>query len=103
MDLSAALQSMINAAVDERLGHVTARADAMVRMHGEFVKIPTAAKLLNVSVTSIRRMIEDGRLQSAGAIGVSVRSIAELSERGPAKTVRRAPAGKVTRFERIAP
>ena len=103
MDLTAALQQMINAAVDERIGQVTARGDAMVRMHGEYVKIPTAAKLLNVSVTSIRRMITDGRLQSAGAIGVSVRSIAELSDVGSKKQRNRRAPVEVMKFERIAP
>lgn len=104
MDLTAALQQMINAAVDERIGQVTARADAMVRLHGEYVKIPDAATIMNVSVSTVRRMMDDGRLQAA-CIGVSVRSIAALTDiPGAAKQrTRRTPAAAVAKFERIRP
>lgn len=107
MDLTAALQGMINTAVDERIGQVQARGDAMARMHGEFLKVKDAAKVMNVSPSTVRRLLQDGRLDAC-SIGVATRSIAELVERDGGvvrspRTPRTTKASQTLTYERIAP
>jgi len=107
MDLTAALQGMINTAVDERIGQVQARGDAMARMHGEYLKVKDAAKVMNVSPSTVRRLLQEGRLDAC-SIGVATRSIAELVERDGGvvrspRAPRAAKTGRTMAYERIMP
>lgn len=102
--LDAALREIVAAAVDARIGEVTARADAMVRLHGEFVKKSRAAEIMNVSLNTVGRMCKSGLLESTEPVGVSVRSIAALTDGQREKAAKRMRAPKPsTTFERIRP
>jgi hypothetical protein len=53
------------------------RTDDMVARHGETVKFVTAGRIIDRDVRSVKRMLEDGRLDSAcGGTMVDVLSIA---------------------------
>lgn len=83
-DITAIIREMVNAAVDERMGQLDNIADAMVRAHGEFIKVGQAAKLLNVTNQTVLRMCEDGRLVSTtdGAPLIMVRSMVNMVKDG---------------------
>lgn len=95
IDFNAEIQAMVNRAVEARIGTVTSRQEAMVRLHGEIVKRTQAAKMLNVSTKTISNMCADGRLQETD-LGVSVRSIADWISAG-------SPRRKVEKFKRVLP
>ena len=61
------IRAMVSAIVDEKLSEINTRGDAMARLHGEYVKIGDAAKII--------------LLDYVPRVGVSVRSIAELPSR----------------------
>ncbi len=84
MEIEKLLREMIQQAVDERINSVEAMEDRMVRAHGEFVSIARAADLLNVSTSTIRRMLDDGRLIGTieGQPLVMVRSMAQMTSAG---------------------
>lgn len=90
-DITAIIREMVNAAVDERMGQLDSIADAMVRAHGEFVKVNQAAKLLNVTPQTILRMCNDGRLTSTtdGSALVMVRSMVNMVKDGDVKNLRK--------------
>lgn len=84
-DLNVALREIVAAAVDERLGEITSREDAMVSKYGEMISFKSAAVLLNITPGTVRNMCHDGRLQGT-TMGVSVRSIAQwLANKRPPK------------------
>lgn len=81
--LDSYLRDMVAAMVDERMGSAATRGDAMARLHGEYVKIGDAAKIMGVSRPTVEKLRDEGLLDYVPRVGVSVRSIAEL----PARTV----------------
>lgn len=82
-EIETTLRQMIAQIVDERIGSSVARGDAMARLHGEYVKIGDAAKIMGVSRPTVEKLRDEGLLDYVPRVGVSVRSIAEL----PARTV----------------
>lgn len=82
-EIETTLRQMIAQIVDERIGSAAARGDAMARLHGEYVKIGDAAKIMGVSRPTVEKLRDEGLLDYVPRVGVSVRSIAEL----PARTV----------------
>ena len=90
-DITAIIREMVNAAVDERMGQLDSIADAMVRAHGEFIKVNQAAKLLNVTPQTILRMCNDGRLVSTtdGSALVMVRSMVNMVKDGDVNNLRK--------------
>lgn len=82
-EIETTLRQMIAQIVDERIGSAVARGDAMARLHGEYVKIGDAAKIMGVSRPTVEKLRDEGLLDYVPRVGVSVRSIAEL----PARTV----------------
>jgi hypothetical protein len=84
VDFEKMMREMIQQAVDERIHCAEAVEERMVRAHGEYVTVTQAAKLLNVSPSTVRRMLDDGRLvgTAQGAPLVMVRSMAEMAETG---------------------
>ena len=82
-EIETTLRQMIAQIVDERIGSAVARGDAMARLHGEYVKIGEAAKIMGVSRPTVEKLRDEGLLDYVPRVGVSVRSIAEL----PARTV----------------
>lgn len=89
-EIETTLRQMIAQIVDERIGSSVARGDAMARLHGEYVKIGDAAKIMGVSRPTVEKLRDEGLLDYVPRVGVSVRSIAELPERtqAHAKTTR---------------
>lgn len=81
--LDGCIRAMVSAIVDEKLSEINARGDAMARLHGEYVKIGDAAKIMGVSRPTVEKLRDEGLLDYVPRVGVSVRSIAEL----PARTV----------------
>ena len=79
--LDSYLRDMVTAMVDERMGSAAARGDAMARLHGEYVKIGDAAKIMGVSRPTVEKLRDEGLLDYVPRVGVSVRSIAELPSR----------------------
>ena len=77
------IRAMVAAIVDEKLSEINTRGDAMARLHGEYVKIGDAAKIMGVSRPTVEKLRDEGLLDYVPRVGVSVRSIAEL----PARTV----------------
>lgn len=82
-EIETTLRQLITEIVDERIGSAVARGDAMARLHGEYVKIGDAAKIMGVSRPTIEKLRDEGLIDYVPRVGVSVRSIAEL----PARTV----------------
>lgn len=82
-EIETTLRQMIAQIVDARIGSAAARGDAMARLHGEYVKIGDAAKIMGVSRPTVEKLRDEGLLDYVPRVGVSVRSIAEL----PARTV----------------
>ena len=82
-EIETTLRQMIAEIVDERIGSAAARGDAMARLHGEYVKIGDAAKIMGVSRPTVEKLRDEGLIDYVPRVGVSVRSIAEL----PARTV----------------
>lgn len=82
-EIETTLRQMIAQIVDDRIGSSVARGDAMARLHGEYVKIGDAAKIMGVSRPTVERLRDEGLIDYVPRVGVSVRSIAEL----PARTV----------------
>ena len=83
-DITAIIKEMVAAAVEEKMGQLDSIADAMVRAHGEFIKVNQAAKLLNDTPQTILRMCNDGRLVSTtdGAPLILVRSMVNMVKDG---------------------
>ena len=79
--LDSHLRDMVTAMVDERMGSAATRGDAMARLHGEYVKIGDAAKIMGVSRPTVEKLRDEGLLDYVPRVGVSVRSIAELPSR----------------------
>lgn len=82
-EIETTLRQLITEIVDERIGSAAARGDAMARLHGEYVKIGDAAKIMGVSRPTVEKLRDEGLIDYVPRVGVSVRSIAEL----PARTV----------------
>ena len=82
-EIETTLRQLIAQIVDEQIGSAVARGDAMARLHGEYVKIGDAAKIMGVSRPTVEKLRDEGLLDYVPRVGVSVRSIAEL----PARTV----------------
>lgn len=80
-EIETTLRQMIAEIVDERIGNAAARGDAMARLHGEYVKIGDAAKIMGVSRPTVEKLRDEGLLDYVPRVGVSVRSIAELPSR----------------------
>lgn len=80
-EIETTLRQMIAQIVDERIGSSVARGDAMARLHGEYVKIGDAAKIMGVSRPTVEKLRDEGLLDYVPRVGVSVRSIAELPSR----------------------
>ena len=80
-EIETTLRQMIAQIVDEQIGSAVARGDAMVRLHGEYVKIGDAAKIMGVSRPTVEKLRDEGLLDYVPRVGVSVRSIAELPSR----------------------
>lgn len=80
-EIETTLRQMIAQIVDERIGSAVARGDAMARLHGEYVKIGDAAKIMGVSRPTVEKLRDEGLLDYVPRVGVSVRSIAELPSR----------------------
>ena len=80
-EIETTLRQMIAQIVDERIGSAVARGDAMARLHGEYVKIGEAAKIMGVSRPTVEKLRDEGLLDYVPRVGVSVRSIAELPSR----------------------
>lgn len=87
-DFNAKMQEMINAAVAARFFELEAVEERMVKLHGEFVTLDQASKIINVSTATVRRMIDDGRLKGTadGKPLVMVRSMADMVGGAPRKT-----------------
>lgn len=77
------VRSMVAEIIEEKLTGINSRGDAMARLHGEYVKIGEAAKIMGVSRPTVEKLRDEGLLDYVPRVGVSVRSIAEL----PARTV----------------
>lgn len=80
-EIETTLRQMIAQIVDERIGSAAARGDAMARLHGEYVKIGDAAKIMGVSRPTVEKLRDEGLIDYVPRVGVSVRSIAELPSR----------------------
>lgn len=80
-EIETTLRQMIAEIVDERIGSAAARGDAMARLHGEYVKIGDAAKIMGVSRPTVEKLRDEGLIDYVPRVGVSVRSIAELPSR----------------------
>jgi len=79
-DITAIIKDMVSAAVEEKMGQLGSIADSMVRLHGEYITPKRAAELMNVSVGTVHRMCEDGRLTATktGSPLILVRSMARM-------------------------
>lgn len=83
-DITAIIKEMVSTAVEEKMGELSSIADAMVRMHGEFITVEQAARLLNRTPATIWRMCEDGRLTCTkeGSTLIMVRSMVNMVRDG---------------------
>ena len=80
-EIETTLRQMITEIVDERIGSAVARGgDAMARMYGEYVKLGEACRILGVSSGTVYKLRDEGLLDVAPRVGVSVRSMAHLGD-----------------------
>lgn len=77
INLEAELRQMIKKAVMEEIDSAAAREDRMAALHGEYVNIKTAQKILNCGYPKVVQLIELGYLKQTD-VGVSVRDMAHL-------------------------
>lgn len=102
-DITAIIKEMVAAAVEEKIGQLDSIAEAMVRAHGEFIKVERAANLLNVSPTTIWRMCEDGRLVATtdGSRLIMVRSMINMVKDGDVKKLQKPNKPRQHSYHRI--
>ena len=102
-DFNAIIREFVKQEVKEQFGELNTIAEAMVRMHGEFIKPAQAAKLLNVEVQTVYRMCKDGRLAATqeGSPLIMVRSLVNLVREGDINNLQKPRKPRQYSYHRI--